>query len=175
MHEGLGFVQRGAFAHGDQAFLRRHDVAQRLVEVFFEAQVAVGDDADHFAALDDRQAGDAMLALQRDGVAHLHLRSDRDRIDHDAELVALDAGDFTGLRVGGEVLVDDPDAALLRHGDGQAGFGDGVHGGGHEGDVEIDVASEARGQGGVARQHLGIRRHQQHIVEGERFLNETHG
>lgn len=175
VHQGLGFVQRRAFLHRDQAILRGHDVAQRLVEVLFEAQVAVGDDTDQLAAFDHRQAGDAVLALQRDGVAHLHQGSDRDRIDHDAELVTLDAGHFTGLGVGGQVLVDDPDATLLRHGDGQARLRHGVHGGGHKRDVQGDVARQARGQGSVARQDLGIRRHQQHIVEGERFLYETHG
>ena len=72
VHQGLGFVQRRAFLHRDQAILRGHDVAQRLVEVLFEAQVAVGDDTDQLAAFDHRQAGDAVLALQRDGVAHLH-------------------------------------------------------------------------------------------------------
>ncbi|MNQ60761.1 hypothetical protein D3C85_750540 [compost metagenome] len=175
VHQGLRFVERGAFLHGDQAFLRRHDVAQGLIQVFFEAQVAVGHDANQLAAFDDRQARDAMLALQRNGVAHFHLGGDGDRIDHDAEFVALDASHFTRLGVGGHVLVNDPDSALLCHGDGQARFGDGVHGGGHKGDIQADIASQARGQGGVARQHLGIRRHQQHIVEGERFLNETHG
>ena len=72
LHQGLGFVQRGAFLHRDQAILRGHDVAQ-LVEVLRSA-VAVGDDADQLAAFDHRQAGDAVLALQRDGVAHLHQR-----------------------------------------------------------------------------------------------------
>ena len=33
VHQGLGFVQRRAFLHRDQAILRGHDVAQRLVEV----------------------------------------------------------------------------------------------------------------------------------------------
>ena len=71
VHQGLGFVQRRAFLHRDQAILRGHDVAQRLVEVLRSA-VAVGDDTDQLAAFDHRQAGDAVLALQRDGVAHLH-------------------------------------------------------------------------------------------------------
>ena len=38
-----------------------------------------------------------------------------------------------------------------------------------------DVARQARGQGSVARQDLGIRRHQQHIVEGERFCTRRMG
>src|SRR3546814_5674590 len=64
MHQRLSFVQRRAFLHGDQALLRRHDVAQRDVEPVFEAQIAVGDDTHQLAALDDGQAGEAMLTLQ---------------------------------------------------------------------------------------------------------------
>ena len=41
-----------------------------------------------------------------------------DRIDHDTELVALDASDFRRLLVGRHVLVDDANATLLRHGNG---------------------------------------------------------
>ncbi|MNS88327.1 hypothetical protein D3C72_1222960 [compost metagenome] len=175
VHQGLRFVQRGAFLHGDQAFLRRHDVAQGLIQVFFKTQIAVGHDADQLAAFNHRQTRNAMLTLQRNGVAHFHLGGDGDRIDHDAEFVALHASHFTGLGIGGQILVNDPDATFLSHGDSQASFGDGVHGGGHKRNIQADIAGQAGGQGGVARQHLGIRRHQQHIVEGERFLNETHG
>lgn len=175
VHQRLGFVEGGAFLHGDQAVLRRHDVAQGLVEAVFEAQVAVGDDADQLAPFDHRQARDAMLALQRDGVAHLHVGGDGNRVDDDAEFVALDARDFLGLVIGRQILVDDPYPAFLRHGDGQARFGHGVHGGGHERNVQGDVAGKAGGQRGVARQHFGVSRHQQHVVEGECFLNETHG
>ena len=56
VHQRLGFVEGGAFLHGDQTVLRRHDVAQGLVEAVFETQVAVGDDADQLAPLDHRQA-----------------------------------------------------------------------------------------------------------------------
>ena len=102
------------------------------------------------------------------------ISGDGDRIDHDAELVTLDAGHFTGLGVGGQVLVDDPDAAscamAMARRDSVT-----VSMAADKRDVQGDVARQARGQGSVARQDLGIRRHQQHIVEGERFLYETHG
>ena len=44
-----------------------------------------------------------------------------------------------GLRLDGHVLVDDADAAFLRHGDGEARLGDGVHGGGHQRQVQADA------------------------------------
>jgi len=88
---------------------------------------------------------------------------------HDARFVALHAGDLDRLLLGTQILVDDADAALLRDGDGQARFGDRVHGGGHQGQVQADVAGKPGGKTGVAGQHLGERGHQQNVVEGERF------
>src|SRR5690606_33366035 len=117
VHQRLGFFQGGALFQGDQAFLRRHDFAQGHVQAVLETQVAVGDDAHQLAALDDRKAGDAVLALQFDGVAHLHRGRDGDRIDDDAEFVALDTRDFSRLLVGAEILVHDADPAFLGHGD----------------------------------------------------------
>ena len=80
----------------------------------------------------------------------------------------------SGLFLSGEVLVDDADAALLRDGDGQARLGHGVHGGGHERQVQLDIAGEFRREGRVLGQDLGVRWHQQHIVEGERFSKKAH-
>jgi hypothetical protein len=57
---------------------------------------------------------------------------DGDGVDDHAGLGALDLVDLAGLLLDGEVAVDDAEAALLGHGDGQARLGDGVHGGGHE-------------------------------------------
>jgi hypothetical protein len=70
--------------------------------------------------------------------------------------------------------VDDADAAFLRDGDGQPGFGDRVHGGRHQRQVQADVAGELGGEGGVLGQDLGERWHQQHVVEGERFAEKAH-
>ena len=59
VHQQLGPLRIGAFAHGNQALSRRHDGADRLVQIGFETQVAVGDDAHHALAFDNRQAGKA--------------------------------------------------------------------------------------------------------------------
>ncbi len=50
-----------------------------------------------------------------------------DGIVDDAVLGALDAIDHLCLLVDGHVSVEDSDAALARHCDGHACFGDGVH------------------------------------------------
>jgi hypothetical protein len=68
-----------------------------------------------------------------------------------------------------QILVNDANAAFLRDGDGQTGFGDGVHRGGNQRQIEPDIAGKLGGEGDVLGQDLGVSWHQQHIVEGQRF------
>ena len=83
----------------------------------------------------------------------------------------LHPADLGGLLFGAEVLVDDADAAVLRHGDGHVAFGDGVHRGGDQRDVEADAAGEAGAGVGSRGQDLGVAGNQQDVVEGEGFLD----
>ncbi len=48
------FLFGGAFRDRNQAVLARHDVLDRIVRLLFEAQVAVGHDADQLFTVDDR-------------------------------------------------------------------------------------------------------------------------
>ena len=82
---------------------------------------------------------------------------------------------FARLGLDAHVLVDDADAAFLRDGDREARFGDRVHGRGEDRQIEPDRAGELRAQVDVARQEFGVCRDQQHVVEGECFLENTHG
>ena len=62
--------------------------------------------------------------------------------DHPA-LGALDPIDLGRLLLDRQVLVDDAEAAVLGHGDGQPRFGDRVHRRADERHVEPDVTGEA--------------------------------
>ena len=108
-----------------------------------------------------------------DDLADGHVGRDGDRIADHAAFEFLDARDFGGLAVDGHVLVDDADAAFLRHGDGEARLGDRVHGGGHQRKVEPDVAREARAEVDFARQDFRVGRHQKNVVEGQRFFEDS--
>src|SRR5690606_31112161 len=175
VHQRLRFFERGPFPDRDQPLARRHDPAGGLVEPGLETKVAVGDDADHLAVVDDRQPGDPVLLGQVDHVEHLHLRRDRDRVGDDTGFVTLDARDLGGLLRGSEVLVDDSDAAFLGDGDRQAGFGDRVHRRGHQRDVQADPPREAGLQGGVAGKDFGEGWNQQDVVERQRLFRQSHG
>ncbi len=174
VHQRLAFVDARALGHRDQALARRHDLAHRGVHPCLETQVAPGHDADHLAVVEHREARNAMLRGQGLDLADGGRRADRDRVAQHAALVALDPGHLGGLRRRRQVLVDDADAAFLRDRDRQPRLGDGVHRRRDQRQVQRDAPGQPRGQAGVARQHLRIRRHQQHVVEGERFAEQAH-
>ena len=109
-------------------------------------------------------------AISASASARVCVGMDGDRVDHHAGFEFLDLADFVGLLLGIEVLVDDADAAGLRHGDGQAAFGHGIHRRGDQRDAELDRAGDAgAGVGLVGRPPGGGL--QQDIVEGERSRN----
>ena len=116
-------VERGADRDGDEV-LTRHDVGDRPLHVRLEAQVAVGEDADEAsllaAVIGDRHTRDPVLLHELERFEDAVRRRQRDRVDDHAALGALDTVDFRGLLVDREVLVDDAEAALLRHGNGEA-------------------------------------------------------
>ena len=166
VHQRFRRLEIFAFADGDQPVTARHDIADGLIEIGFETQVTIGDDADDVASLDDGQPGDASLLRQRDHFADRHVGRNRDRILDDARFEALDLRDFRRLLFGREILVDDTQAAFLRHGDGEVRFGHGIHRRGEERDVEGESAGEAGGEADFAGNDARVSRNQQYIVEG---------
>ena len=140
VHQALRFGQFGAILDVDKLFARRHFCAHFCIEVFFEAQIAIRDDTEQLLAFNDRKAADAMQFRQGDDVADTHGRRYRDRVAHDAGFETLDLGDFAGLLFRGEVLVNDANATLLRHGDSESGFRDGIHGCRQQRDIQGDIA-----------------------------------
>ena len=156
VHEPHGFLERRALFHRHQAIARGHDVAHRLIEIGLEAQIAVGDDADHALAFDDGQSGDLVRTLQMEHFTDRHAGWNRDRVlDHPA-LEALDLGHLGRLRFGRHVLVEDADAPFLRQRNRQPRFGDGVHRGGHQRKIQFDGASQPGFQADFARQDCGM-------------------
>ena len=175
VHQLLRVLEVGAFRDRDELVPLGHDVGDRLVEVRLEAEIAVGDDAHDLASLDDRQARELVRALQRHDVAHRHRRRDGQRVLDDAGLEPLDLRDLGRLPRGGHVLVDDAEPALLRHRDGEAAFGHGVHRGGHQRNVEGDGLREAGGEADVAGNDEGMRGNEKDVVECQRLPDDTHG
>jgi hypothetical protein len=89
--------------------------------------------------------------------------------------VLLDTADLARLLGRGHVLVDDADAAFLGDRDREPGLGDGVHRGRDQGQVQPDPARQAGGKVDFARQDVRVRGYEQDVVEGECFLDDSHG
>ena len=88
--------------------------------------------------------------------------------------MALDFGNLGSLLLSREVLVDDADAAFLSHGNGQIGFGNRVHSGGHHRKIQGDFAGQTRAQLHIAGENFGVGGDEQNVVEGKCLLKETH-
>ena len=165
-----------AFAHGDQLVLG-HQLGHRLARIGGEAHVAVGEDADQLAgalavgAFHHRHAGDAMALHQRQRVGQRRVGRDGDRVHHHAAFEALHPAHLLGLFLDGEVLVDHAHAAGLGHGDGETGFGHGVHGGGDQRNAQLDRLGQAGAGIDLAGKDFGGAGHQQDIVEGQGFAD----
>ena len=140
VQQRFGLLGRGAFRHGDEPLARRHDVFDLQVVARLETQIAVGDDADHFARVAHRETGNAEFVRQGHDLSHRVLRRDDDRIKHHTAFIALDFGHFGGLLKCCQVFVDDAHASLLGDGNGQTGFCDRVHGGGHQRQIQRNAA-----------------------------------
>ena len=101
------------------------------------------------------------------------VRADGDGVDDHAAFTAFDAIDLLGLALDRHVAVDEADAALLGERDGKVGFGDGIHRGTDDGDVERDFAGKPGAAVGLAREDFAACRDEEHIVEGETFGNRV--
>ena len=144
LQNALGFFERGADRHGDQVVLG-HDVADRLIEVALEAQVAVRQDARRGACPRVTGSPETLYLFMMSSAWRTDISGrDGDGIDDHSAFRALHPVHFLGLALDGHVAMNEPDAALARDGDGQARIGHGVHGGGH--DREYSARSCAKGR-----------------------------
>jgi len=142
------------------------------------AHVAVRQNADKLAALavlllDHRQARNAVRVHDAERVFERRVGGDRHRVNDHAGLKTLHAPDMLGLVFRREIAVNDAKAARLRHRDREARFGDGVHSGGQNREIERDRAGELCPDVGVGGHDLRETRFQQYVVKGERFLREA--
>ena len=104
VQEALGLVLADALAHRDQPVLG-HQLGDRLARIGGEAHVAVGEDADELAglavaaALDHRDAGDAVRLHQLERVGERRAGLDGERVHHHAGLELLHLPHLRGLLV----------------------------------------------------------------------------
>ena len=162
----VGGLQRYALLAHDELAPRRHELADPLAVVVARgAVVAAGYDAEQpavgRAVVGDRHSRVAQALLQVHDLGHRHVDGEVGVGHHETGLVVLDLLDHGGLVLGRLRAVDEAHAALGRQRHGHVGARDGLHDGGHHGDVEGDgrllaalEAGERRLEGDVGRQAL---------------------
>jgi len=161
----------GCFRRGGDEVVLRHDVFDTDFVVVLEAEVAAGEDADDPVVLgDDGDAGQFSLrddfVREADGVVRVQF----DRVGDDAVRRPFDILDFLCLPERREVFMDNADAALFRQGDGEAAFGDRIHGGGGDGDVQLDIPGEPGGCGDFGGNDIASLRYHQDVVKRDAFF-----
>ena len=168
----LGFLQRDALRGGDEMILGHH-LADGHIKAGHELEVTVGDDAHQPAVgIADGHAADMELAHQPVGIADEMIRRKGKGIIDDAVFAALDPVNLIGLLPDGHILVDDADAALPRHGDGHAAFGDGIHGGADQRGIQVDIPGQTGADIDIGGQNGAVGRYHQNVIKGERFRQE---
>ena len=170
----LRALEAGPLGHRDE--LLGHHGADRLLQIALEANVAVGDDADRpTVSRHHGQARDVVSLHQLERLGQLLVGADGYRVDHHPGLGLLDLLNLEGLLGDGEILVNDPDAALPRHTDGGGGLGHRVHGRRYDRHGQLDGSRQRRLDVGVLRDDVALGRDQQDVVEGESLSQRTIG
>ena len=152
---GLRFFESGAYGRGHQIVFR-HYVADRLLEIGFETEIAVGNDTYEFTFYADRYPAYAIFAHQLVSVGDQMIRREEKRIGYDAVLASFDAVDLRRLFVDGEIFVYYAQSAFARHGYGESVFGHGVHRCGHQRYVQRQLIGKFGRQVDVFGQYLGM-------------------
>ena len=117
-----------------------------------------------------RAEAEFFLLDQRQHVADELFRRNLDRFLDQAVDVIFHAADLGKLLALRHVVMDEAEAAVERHGDGHARFGHGVHVGGDDRDVQMQVFRELRVEMRVARENFRIKRGQRDVVERQADL-----
>jgi len=156
--------------HGAELGTGRHDLANAFRAVALADDVA-GEEADEDALVVHHGEGaelEPALLDHAEDVGDGEVGRDGDGVLDEAVDVVLDAGDLLDLVGGGEVAMDEAEAAVERHGDGHARLGDGVHVGRDDGDLEPEGGGEGGGEVGVLREDLAVEGGEGDVVVGER-------
>ena len=175
LEDGLGLIQGGALQAGDQVFMG-HDLFDAAVHIGLELHVAVGDDADQAAGLiHNGDAGDTELAHESVRIAQGVAGAERKGVGDDAVFRTLDHIHLLSLGVNAHVLMDHADAALPGDGNGHAVLGHGIHGGAHNGDVQLDLPGEIGGKIHIRRKHIALCRNQQYVIKSKALTYKAAG
>ena len=167
----LSLLEISADRSGNEVILC-HYLADLLVVIGDEAEVAVSEDTDQLAVLNDRNTGDLVLAHQSVRVKYAVLRGEEERVNDNAVFRTLYLVHLVDLLLDGHVLVDNTDTAFSGNRDSHAALCYGIHRGSHDRGVERDVLGELRLEVDHVRGNVALCGYEQHVVERKTFLDK---
>ena len=152
--------ERRPHRYGDQVFLGHH-LADGDIKAGFKAQIAIGQNADQLAIFQrDRHAGNLVLLHDLQRIRNLGVGRHGHGIDNHAALRPLHFVDFVRLLLDRQIAVNNPDPALLRHGNRHVRLGHRIHSRADNGNVQRNVARNLGLRVGRGRHNFRMRRQQ---------------
>ncbi len=165
VEDAPGHFLAGAETDSRQILLG-HQLADRLLRIFGEANVAIGQDARQLARfLDDRNAADTVGPHQLKRLGQRLVGRHGDRVDDHPALEPFDRTDRRRLLFNIHVAMENADAAKVGHGNRHVRFGHRIHRRRQDRDVERDFAGQKGAGICAARQHARFKRLEQDVVE----------
>ena len=164
-------IEVGTDRRGHEVILRHH-VRNRLIEIGFKAEVAVGQDADQLSVFGNRHAGDTIAAHQLLRVAHLMLGRKIERIGDNAVFASLDLVHHRRLRFNGHILMNNAQSAFTCNGNRHLVIRDRVHSGAEHRNIQPQIFCQLNRQIDFSRKHIALLRNEQHIVKRKTFAND---
>lgn len=170
VEEAVALTNRHVLSADDKALDLGHNVSDANLAVLEEVNVTVSHNADelavHAAVDGNGHTGEAILALDAIDILHGGVRTKGLRVSDETVLEALYAVHHLALFLDGAVVVDETQTTLECHGNGHLRLRDGVHGRREERQVELDVASEVRGEAHIVRGEVNVTREKKDIIIG---------
>ena len=168
-----GICQREPGFAGDHAVARGHDIRYfggwGMIGV---ADIAAGDDAQQMIlCVHHGETADPFGLHDVDQIGEFDIRTDGLGVVDDDIFTAFDFTDHIRLFLNGTVAVNDANAAFPGQGNGKFVFGDGIHGGGDQGNIQGNTLGEAGADIGFSGNDFAELWHHQHIVISESFRN----
>ncbi|MNJ74310.1 hypothetical protein D3C77_712250 [compost metagenome] len=87
------------------------------------------------------------------------------RVGYHAAFMFFHAADFFCLTLDRHVFVNEAQTAFLRQRDGQAGFGNGIHGCGQHRDIQADIFGQLGAELSSIRQNRRVSWNQENVVK----------
>ena len=164
-----------AFLNRDQTVFLGHDLGNGPIQIGDKPDVTTGNNTHQIAARQHGNTGDIMSGGEFQKIPDGGTGINGNRVFDHTAFVFLDLANFSGLLPGRHILVNNPDSAFLGHGNGQRGFGNSIHRGRNQRNIQLDTAGQLRFQGDIFGEDFGVAGQEEDIVEGECILcNSQH-